>query len=153
MTPLEQGFYAEYINGIRKVGGDVIISFGGLNGKPSSHLHESTKTRHDSKYLSQSPGEEIASTNTDLALLQSKYEAVIQKYNVSAVDFDIEGHGLIDQPSVDRRNLAIAGFQKKYPKIRVSYTLPVLPTGLTEAGVGVLQSAKRNGARIDGEFV
>ena len=33
MTPLEQGFYGEYINGIRKLGGDVIISFGGLNGK------------------------------------------------------------------------------------------------------------------------
>ncbi|KAJ3035635.1 hypothetical protein HK097_004156 [Rhizophlyctis rosea] len=125
MTPLEQGFYGEYINGIRRMGGDVIISFGGLN------------------------GEEIATTNTDVTVLQSKYEAVIQKYNVTAVDYDIEGHGLIDTPSIDRRNKAIAGFQKKYPKIRVSYTLPVLPTGLTASGVSVLQSAKRNGARID----
>ncbi|KAJ3155545.1 hypothetical protein HDU89_006511 [Geranomyces variabilis] len=121
ITPMSQNFYLDIINRLRAAGGDVIISFGGAN------------------------GQELAQANTDAAALQAKYQAVINQYQLTWIDFDIEGPGLVDKPSVDRRNKVLAALQKANPKLTISYTLPALPTGLTSDGVYLLQSAAKAG--------
>lgn len=45
---------------------------------------------------------------------------------------------------MDRRNKALAQLKAANPGLVVSYTLPVLPTGLTLNGVCLLNSARAN---------
>ncbi|KND03120.1 uncharacterized protein SPPG_02180 [Spizellomyces punctatus DAOM BR117] len=125
VTPVSSGFYLDIVSKLRGMGGDVIISFGGAI------------------------GQELAAAVADVATLQSRYQAVINKYQLTWADFDIEGPSLLDKASVDRRNQAIAGLQKANPKLLVSYTLPVLPNGLTDDGVYLLKSAVKYGVRVD----
>jgi hypothetical protein len=133
------GGYAEYQIGsafdaqvknqiatLRSMGGDVVVSFGGVANR------------------------ELAEVITDPAALQRAYQAVIDAYGLTHIDFDIEGAALGNRASVDRRNLAIAGLQQAAAvagrPLDVSYTLPVLPSGLTVDGLYLLQSAVRAGA-------
>jgi hypothetical protein len=136
------GGYAEYalgsefdakikaqINGVRALGGDVIVSFGGAANK------------------------DLAEVITNVASLQAAYQSIIDAYGLTHIDFDIEGGAIAHRDSVDRRNLAIAGLQQAAAAagrtLHVSYTLPVLPTGLTPDGVYLLESAKARGVQVD----
>ncbi|MCP4181685.1 MAG: DUF5060 domain-containing protein [bacterium] len=110
-------FYADHINDIRKLGGDVIISFGGPNGTT------------------------VAQGIEDLDELVKAYKLVIDGYNLTWVDFDIEGAAQMDMPSIMRRNKALKIIQNEYPDLRISYCLPTLPAGLTNAGISILQDA------------
>lgn len=56
-----------------------------------------------------------------------------------------QGGAVADPPSVDRRNQALAALKRANPGLNISYTLPVLPTGLTADGVNLLRSAVANG--------
>jgi len=47
------------------------------------------------------------------------------------------------------RDKAIVGLEAANPDLKVSFTLPVLPTGLDASGLGVLQAARHDGVRID----
>lgn len=127
VVPLSENYYMEEINNLRKKGGDIIISFGGANGVELA----------------------CSSANTDASVLQSKYQAVIDKYKPKWVDFDIEGAAVADRASIDRRNKAIKGLQKKNPGLTIAYCLPALPSGLTNDGIYVLENAKANGVRVD----
>src|SRR5207253_4884294 len=98
--------HADQITEIRKRGGDVIISFGGWGGK------------------------ELAVAEKDATKLEAKYAAVIDKYKFSSLDFDIENKGAADDEANQRRNAVLMNLQKKNPTLRVSYTLPVAPSGL-----------------------
>lgn len=113
---------------LRTLGGDVVVSFGGA------------------------ANFELAEKITDVAALQRAYQSVIDNYGLSHIDFDIEGAAVADRTSVDRRNQAIAGLQRDAAAagrvLDVSYTLPVLPTGLTADGLYVLQSALRYGVNL-----
>ena len=77
------------------------------------------------------------------------YQSVIDLYALRWIDFDVEGSAVADHASIDRRNQAIKLLQAANPGMTVSYTLPVLPSGLTADGVYVLQSAVKYGARVD----
>lgn len=112
---------------LRQDGGNVIVSFGGAAGTELA----------------------LASQNVDVATLQGKYQAVINEYQVDWVDFDIEGTALADSASVNRRNQAISGLQVANLNLKVAYTLPVSPLGLTANGVALLQNAVSQGVRID----
>src|SRR5690606_2177829 len=68
--------------------------------------------------------------------------------SVTRLDFDIEGNDIRDEASIERRSEAIALLQAER-ELFVSYTLPVLPTGLTEEGIAVLESAIEHGVNID----
>ena len=117
------------IQGVRSAGGDVIISFGGAFG---TELGANTSCSTASQ-------------------LQAAYQAVINKYSVNSstpvmLDFDLEG-GAVDSPvrgdgvnGVDLRNQALAGLVAANPGLKISFTLPVLPTGLIQSGVNVLTS-------------
>lgn len=113
------------IQNLRAAGADVVISFGGANGT------------------------ELAQSCTTVASLQAAYQAVINRYNAGMLDFDIEGAAVADQASIDRRNQALANLQAANPGLVVSYTLPVLPTGLVPSGVNILTSAKSAGLNLD----
>ncbi len=116
------------IAGVRALGGDVIVSFGGA------------------------ANQEMAEVLTSVPALQAAYQSIIDAYGLTHIDFDIEGAAVADRASIDRRNQAIAGLQAAAAAagrtLDVSYTLPVLPTGLTADGLYVLQSAVRYGANI-----
>jgi hypothetical protein len=109
------------INALRALGGDVAISFGGAGSK------------------------ELAQTIANVAALQAAYQKVVSTYGVTHIDFDIEGTAITDKASIDRRSLALAGLQKANPGLSISFTLPVLPTGLDSNGLYVLKSALARG--------
>jgi chitodextrinase len=118
------------IQGIRAAGGDVIISFGGASGT------------------------ELALGCTSASSLQAAYQSVINKYSVNSstpvrIDLDIEGGAILDQASINRRNQALVGLKAANPNLVISYTLPVLPTGLVASGVNMLNSIKASGLNVN----
>ncbi len=113
------------VQAIQAAGGDVTISFGGA------------------------AGQEAALTATSAASLQAEYQSVIDRYHVHSLDFDIEGAAVQDQHSITLRDRALVGLKAANPGLTISYTLPVLPTGLTADGLNVLASAKHDGLNID----
>ena len=123
-TPANSTFLYDQINFLRSNGGDVIISFGGQ------------------------AGIELAQSCTTTQTLQAAYQQVITQYKISWIDMDIEGAAIADTASVDRRNKALAALQAANPGLKVSYTLPVLPSGLTQDGLNLLSNAKSNGVNI-----
>ena len=126
---MSDNFVRDDINALRAQGGEVILSFGGANGI------------------------ELGQSCTSVASLQAQYQAVIDRYSLTRIDLDIEGGALADTASISRRNQALAGLQAtaraNNRTLIVSYTLPVLPTGLTHHGVSLLQNAVANGVRVD----
>lgn len=110
---------------VRSQGGDVIVSFGGA------------------------AGSELAQSCTSVSALQAQYQTIIDHYNVSHIDFDIEGPASQDTASIDRRNKALAALQGANPGLKISYTLPVLPTGLVSDGINLLQNAISNGVNVN----
>jgi hypothetical protein len=117
------------IAGLRAQGGDVSVSFGGA------------------------AGQELAQVITDITALKIAYQSVIDTYGLTHIDFDIEGAAVADHASIDRRSQAIAALQQAAvaagKELDVSFTLPVLPSGLTADGLYVLQSALRYGVKIN----
>jgi chitinase len=79
---------------------------------------------------------------------------VLNKYSVNSstpvrLDFDIEGGATTDQASINRRNQALVGLKNANPGLVISYTLPVLPTGLVASGVNILNSVKAAGLNLN----
>ena len=118
------------INAIRAGGGEVRVSFGGATGTG------------------------LASACKTPAQLQATYQEVINTYGLTHIDFDVEGHRLAETKSIELRSRAIVGLQTQARRskrtLKVWYTLPVLPSGLTREGTGVLRSALRHRVDIAG---
>jgi hypothetical protein len=108
------------VNGVRAAGGDVVISFGGA------------------------AGSELAQGCSTPAALQAAYQAVIARYHANKLDFDIEGPATTDTASINRRSAALRALAAANPGLQISLTLPVLPTGLIDTGVNILNSAAAN---------
>ncbi|MFN8487796.1 MAG: chitinase [Caldilineaceae bacterium] len=127
--PLSQNFMLTDITNLRKAGGNVIISFGGA------------------------AGSELGLTCTTVATLQAQYQAVIDKYSVNHIDLDIEGNAITNAASVTRRNQALAALQTAATNagktLKISYTLPVMPSGLDNDGLNVLRSAIAYGVNVE----
>src|SRR5579859_871352 len=127
-TPINGGFYQSEVSGLRAQGGDVIVSFGGA------------------------AGIELAQSCQSASALQAQYQAVIDAYSLTRVDFDVEGAAGADPVSIDRRDKALAGLEatarSRGRQLTVSYTLPVLPSGLVQDGINLLQNAVKNGVDV-----
>ena len=54
-----------------------------------------------------------------------------------------------DAASIDLRNRTLAALEAANPGLVVSYTLPVLPTGLVASGINLLKNAIADGVRVD----
>jgi Cellulose binding domain/Bacterial Ig domain/Calx-beta domain/Glycosyl hydrolases family 18 len=120
----------QQVASVRSLGGDVMASFGGA------------------------AGQELAQTITSVTQLTAAYQTVVTDYNLTHLDFDIEGAAEADHASIDRRSQALAALEQTasaagHP-LQIWYTLPVLPTGLTADGLYVLQSAQKYGVQLAG---
>ncbi|MEV5446422.1 cellulose binding domain-containing protein [Streptomyces sp. NPDC052644] len=124
VTDLADDKVAAQIGALRAKGGDVRVSFGGA------------------------AGSELALNCADAASLAAAYGKVVDQYKLTKVDFDVEGAALPDTAANTRRAQAIARLQKTHPGLDVSFTLPVMPEGLTQPGVDLLADARKNGVRI-----
>ncbi|RZU37305.1 glycosyl hydrolase family 18 (putative chitinase) [Streptomyces sp. BK022] len=117
---------AAQIGALRAKGGDVRVSFGGASGS------------------------ELATTCSSADALAAAYAKAVDAFKLTKVDFDVEGGALPNTAANTRRAQAIAKLQATHPGLNVSYTLPVMPEGLTQDGVNLLADAKANGVRVDG---
>ncbi|MET7649521.1 MULTISPECIES: cellulose binding domain-containing protein [unclassified Streptomyces] len=116
---------AAQIGALRAKGGDVRVSFGGASGS------------------------ELATTCSSADALATAYGKVVDAYRLTKVDFDIEGGALPDTAAHTRRAQAIAKLQQQHPDLDVSFTLPVMPEGLTQDGVNLLANAKSGNVKIN----
>lgn len=117
---------AAQIGDLRAKGGDVRVSFGGASGS------------------------ELATTCASADALAAAYGKAVDAFKLTKVDFDVEGGALPNTAANTKRAQAIAKLQAAHPGLDVSYTLPVMPEGLTQDGVNLLADAKANGVRVDG---
>ena len=115
---------AAQIGALRAIGGDVRISFGG------------------------EAGSELAQTCTSVSQLEAAYQQVISAYGVNKIDFDIEGAAVADTAANARRDQALAALQAQNRGLQVSFTLPVLPSGLPSDEDAVLTGAVQAGVNI-----
>ncbi|WP_432870983.1 cellulose binding domain-containing protein [Microbispora rosea] len=120
-----QKWAKDQIDAIRAGGGDVKVSFGGATGI------------------------ELAQACTDVNALTGEYDAVVTAYDLKYIDLDIEGSAAAEPASIARRSQALARLQQAHPDLKISLTLPVLPSGLTADGLNVVRSARDAGVRLD----
>lgn len=109
--PIESSFYSKQIEDLRKTGGDVIVSFGGASGK------------------------ELATVSESSIELYKKYAKVVRKYDLTSLDFDIEGPAIHDKTANKYRVGAIMELQRVFPSIKISLTVPVGENGLDPAAL------------------
>ncbi|KJK58141.1 cellulose binding domain-containing protein [Saccharothrix sp. ST-888] len=128
VSDLSADAVAAQIGALRGIGGDVRVSFGGANGS------------------------ELATVCSSTADLTAAYQKAVDTYGLTKLDFDIEGGALADTAANTRRAQAVAQLQQKAAAkgrpLDVSFTLPALPSGLTQDGINLLADAKSNGVSI-----
>ncbi|MFI5798925.1 cellulose binding domain-containing protein [Streptomyces sp. NPDC051677] len=123
VTDLGSDGVAAQIGALRAKGGDVRVSFGGASGA------------------------ELATTCSSADALATAYGKAVDRFELTKVDFDVEGGALPNTAANTRRAQAIAKLQQQHPGLDVSFTLPVMPEGLTQDGVSLLSNAKANGVK------
>ncbi|WP_338685585.1 chitinase [Streptomyces acidiscabies] len=93
-------------------------------------------------------GKELATVCTSASKLAAAYGAALDAAGSTQADFDIEGTTLTDSASVARRSQAIAQLQKDRPELEVTFTLPVMPSGLDADGLALLASANKYDVQV-----
>ncbi|MGA5893845.1 chitinase [Streptomyces venetus] len=109
---------------LKKDGGQVRVSFGGAS------------------------GEELAAACDSAPDLAAAYGAALDAAGATRADFDVEGDDLADSASMEVRSEAIALLQKERAELEVSFTLPVMPSGLDKNSLALLGSANNNGVEV-----
>lgn len=94
-------------------------------------------------------GTELALAIKDVDKLVEAYDSVITMYNTRHIDMDIEGAAASDTVSINRRNKALVILQKKYPDLKVDYTLSCMQRGLESQGINILKDAKAQGVKVN----
>jgi hypothetical protein len=130
--PISASSLGADIAAIQTRGGNVIPSFGG--------------------YSADTTGTELADSCTSVTGIARVFEQLITTYHVPRIDLDVEADSLSNTAGINRRNEAIAQTEAwaraHHRSIQFSYTLPTFATGLTPAGLAVLQNAVADGARV-----
>ena len=107
------------ISAAAAAGASVIISSGGADGEPLSF------------------------TCSDQSTIDAGYRALLSDYPASSLDFDIEGAAIADTTGIDQTLQAMKDIGASY-----SITIPVLPSGLDNYGVALIQDAQNMGITI-----
>jgi chitinase len=130
-TPEWNGAYAigdttvkSRISALTESGATVRVSFGGASGK------------------------ELAATCDSASELADAYGAALDAAGSTQADFDVEGDELTDSASIALRSQAIAGLQEERPDLEVSFTLPVMPSGLDADSLALLESANKYDVQV-----
>lgn len=135
VIPLDGSAASDQLNAIdngvaavRAKGGDVIISLGGASGT------------------------ELAASCTNQTALRNAYQQVIDHYQATRLDFDIEGAAVADQATNARRAQALAALQANAAAagktLQINLTLPVLPTGLDNNGLATFRTTVNGGVAL-----
>jgi chitinase len=118
------------IQQLRSAGGDVMVSFGGQ------------------------ANDELAVECTDTRNLTSAYRDVVERYDLSVIDLDIEGPAVADQAAAARRAEALAALQQERAAdgspLDVWLTLPVAPSGLTSEALDLVRTTLAGGVKLTG---
>ncbi|MGW0874315.1 chitinase [Streptomyces sp. NPDC002740] len=93
-------------------------------------------------------GKELAATCDSASELAEAYGEALDAAGSSQADFDIEGDELTDSASVALRSQAIAALQEERPDLEVSFTLPVMPSGLDADSLALLASANKYDVQV-----
>ena len=99
-------------------------------------------------------GTELASACTDPTALSKAYSSVVDRYDLTSIDLDIEGASLTDAAAASRRAAAIKTVQDHVAAsgrtLAVWLTLPVSPTGLTGDAQSALEGMLSAGVNVAG---
>ncbi len=118
------------ITQLRLTGGDLTVSFGGAI------------------------NDELATVCADRERLLEAYRSVVDRYDLTGIDLDLEGPALTDTAAATRRAQAIARLQAEAAgdgrTLDVWVTLPVAPTGLTAEGLAALTTLLAHGVDLAG---
>jgi chitinase len=120
----------EEIKELRQKGGDVMVSIGGASGLSLAQFHSKN---------GKSPSQ-----------LAAAYARVVDTLKLGIVDFDIEGKTLEDAGAMELHSSAVVDLQKTHPELRIWYTLPVFPQGLTSKGIEAVRKALEMKVRLSG---
>ncbi|MGQ4432248.1 MULTISPECIES: chitinase [unclassified Streptomyces] len=123
-TAIDNSAVKSRISALKTSGASVRVSFGGASGK------------------------ELAQTCTSASALAKAYGEALDAAGSTQADFDIEGDALTDSTSVALRSKAIALLQKERSGLKVSFTLPVMPSGLDSDSLALLESANDNAVAV-----
>jgi len=127
-TAITDAGWNNAINSLRAAGGDVIASFGGASGS------------------------ELTTCST-VASMQAQYKRVIDQFNLTRIDLDIEGGTLNNTAANDRRNTALANLQTQYAAagktLAVDYTLATDPGGMGNGQLDLLRNAKSHNLNVN----
>ncbi|MER5372344.1 chitinase [Streptomyces sp. NPDC002553] len=115
---------ASRVSALTKSGASVRVSFGGASGK------------------------ELAAVCGSAAELAEAYGAALDAAGSTRADFDVEGDDLADAGSVALRSQAIALLQKERTDLEVTFTLPVMPSGLDAGGLALLDAANKYDVQV-----
>ncbi|MFH8442610.1 chitinase [Streptomyces sp. NPDC018026] len=121
---IDDASVASRVGKLRESGATVRVSFGGASGT------------------------ELAAACDSASQLAAAYGTALDAAGSTQADFDIEGDALTDTGSVALRSEAIALLQEQRDGLEVSFTLPVMPTGLDTDGLALLASANDHGVQI-----
>src|SRR3954465_2205686 len=118
------------IDQLRSAGGDVMVSLGGQ------------------------ANDELAVACTDTDDLTEAYRDVVERYDLSAIDLDVEGTAVADQRAASRRAEALATVQREREAdgspLAVWLTVPVAPTGLTAEAVDLVRTTLAGSVELTG---
>ena len=117
------------IAALQAAGGDVSVSFGG--------------------YTNDSDGDTLGTTCSSASAMATQVESVITTLGVTHLDFDIESNEQTDTSDLNLTAQALSQVRSWASStgrsVFISYTIPVLATGFTSEGLGVIQAAAANG--------
>lgn len=105
------------LNRVRAKGGDFVASFGGANGTELADSEE-------------------CQSGDPVANLVAEYGRALDMLKTNRIDFDIEGAAYANiqaEKGWTYRFNAVKELKKQRPDLHVTWTLPILPTGLTPA--------------------
>ena len=126
--PNQSGWQSQ-ISSLQSEGGDVSVSFGG--------------------YTTDTNGTDLGATCSSASALATQVESVVTTLGVTHLDFDIESSELTNSTDYTRTAQALALVRSwassNGESLSISYTLPVLSSGLTSDGVSVLSAAASSG--------
>jgi hypothetical protein len=121
----QNSFLLPEILALRAKGGDVTVSFGGPQAGQDAEQQD------------------LAQACQTVQSLRQQYQNVIDAYQLTHIDFMLEGTLLNDQSSLTLRNQAIAGLHSGVAgqPLSISYSLPVTAQGLSQADYSCLENA------------
>jgi Glycosyl hydrolases family 18 len=126
--PNQSGWQSQ-VSALQAEGGDVSISFGG--------------------YTVDTDATDLGAQCSSASAMAAQVESVISTFNVTHLDFDIESNQQTDSADLALTAQALAQVRSwasaNGDQLTISYTIPVLPTGFTSEGEGVLTTALANG--------